>query len=400
MNRTQVIVAGAGPTGAVAAYALAYRGIDVLLLEAHPDAPEDMRASTFHAPTLEMLEALGLREALEVQGLRAPVYQYRNRSSGEVLSFDLTEVADVLRYPYRLQCEQFKLSRLVTGLLAQHPHAQVRHGHRLLQAEQDGTGVSVAVEGPDGNVRLRADYLIAADGASSAVRKGLSVPFDGFTYPEKFLTLSTTHPAEQHFADLANVSYIADRAEWCVLLRVPTLWRVLVPAAADDGDDALRSDEKRNQVFGGLFGAAGREAATYHRTVYRVHQRVARSFRHGRILLAGDAAHLNNPLGGLGMNSGIHDVVNLTEKLARILLEGADADALLDRYDRQRRTVVHDFVQKQTISNKQAMEAGSTEAQQRAQARMAAVLADTGARRDYLLQQSMYNSLKQERAIA
>ena len=400
MKKTKVIVAGAGPTGAVAAYALAMMGIDVILIEAHPDSPEDMRASTFHAPTLEMLEALGLREALEKQGLRAPVYQYRNRTSGDVLSFDLTEVSDVLRYPYRLQCEQFKLSRLVIGLLADHPHAEVLQSYRVVHVEQDATGVTVAAESPLEIVHLRADYLIAADGANSIIRKWLRVPFTGFTYLEKFLTLSTTYPAEQHFDNLANVSYIADRAEWCVLLRVPTLWRVLVPATAEDSDAELRSDAKCRQVFGGLFGDAGREATTYHRTVYRVHQRVAENFRHGRILLAGDAAHLNNPLGGLGMNSGIHDVVNLTEKLRCILLEGADADPLLDRYDRQRRTIMHDFVQKQTISNKIAMEAGTVEAQVQSQARMAAILTNDDSRRQYLLQQSMYYSLQQERAIA
>ncbi len=404
MNRTQVIVAGAGPTGAVAAYALASRGVDVTLIEAHPDSPEDMRASTFHPPTLEMLEALGLREALEVQGLRAPIYQYRNRSSGEVLSFDLTEVGDVLRYPYRLQCEQFKLSRLVGGLLERHPHGRVLHGHRVVDVAQDGAGVTVTAEtGQEdtrGSAQFRADYLIAADGAGSTIRKATEIPFDGFTYPEKFLTLSTAYPAERHFTDLANVSYIADRSEWCVLLRVPTLWRVLVPAAADDPDEALRSDEKRRQVFTGLFGEAGGGADTHHRTVYRVHQRVARTFRQGRILLTGDAAHLNNPLGGLGMNAGIHDVVNLADKLVGILQEGDDPDPLLDRYDRQRRTVMHDFVQRQTMSNKQAMEAGTAEAQRQGQARMAAILADADARRDYLLQQSMHKSLQQERAIA
>ena len=398
MKRTQVIVVGAGPTGSIAAYALACKGIDVVLIEAHPDYPEDMRASTFHPPTLEMLQEFGLLDALAPQGLQAPVYQYRNRTSGEVLSFDLTEIADVLRYPYRLQCEQYKLSRLIGVLLDGHAHATVLRGHRLVHVEQDATGVSVAVEGTFEILNVRADFMVAADGANSFVRKWLDVPFEGFTYPEKFLTLSTTYPAEEHFEALANVNYVADETEWFVLLRVPTLWRVLVPATNEQSDAELRSDEKRNQVFGGLFGADGREAETYHRTVYRVHQRVAQSFRRGRILLAGDAAHLNNPLGGLGMNSGIHDAVNLTGKLAQILLEGAPADALLDRYDRQRRTIMNDFVQRQTITNKQAMENGAA-TQRAAQARMAAILADDAARRDYLLQQSMYKSLQQEREI-
>jgi 3-(3-hydroxy-phenyl)propionate hydroxylase len=195
------------------------------------------------------------------------------------------------------------------------------------------------------------------------------------------------------------VNYVADAAEWCVLLRVPSLWRILVPAAETDSDAFLRSDEKKNAVFGGLFGNDGLRAETTHRTVYRVHQRVAESFRGGRILLVGDAAHLNNPLGGLGMNCGIHDSMNLVEKLSAILLDGAEPDALLDRYSRQRRAVMTDFVQRQTIRNKQFIEAGTEEAQRLAQLQMEAVLADDARRRDYLLQQSMYNSLRMEAAI-
>jgi 3-(3-hydroxy-phenyl)propionate hydroxylase len=139
---------------------------------------------------------------------------------------------------------------------------------------------------------------------------------------------------------------------------------------------------------------------TPHRTVYRVHQRVAQTFRQGRVLLTGDSAHLNNPLGGLGMNSGIHDVWNLTDKLRQIYFDKAPADALLDRFDRQRRTTVTEFVQAQTISNKQALEDGDLQAQTRQQGRMAELLADPERRRDYMLTQSMFKSLKREAAIA
>jgi 3-(3-hydroxy-phenyl)propionate hydroxylase len=400
MKRTQVIVAGAGPTGTIAAYALALRGIDVLLAEALPDCPEDMRASTFHPPTLDMLEELGLLAELDPLGLRAPIYQYRNRRSGEIMEFDLTEVADVLKYPYRLQCEQWKLSRLICARLAAHSHAELLYSHRAIQCSQDANGVTVALEGPHSITEVRADYLIAADGANSLIRKWLGITFDGFTWPEKFLTLTTELGIEAYFDNLAYVNYVADAAEWCVLLRVPSLWRILVPALETDSDLYLRSDEKKQAVFGGLFGADGLAADTVHRTVYRVHQRVAQSFRAGRILLVGDAAHLNNPLGGLGMNCGIHDALNLVEKLAAILKEGAEADPLLDRYNRQRRAVMNDFVQRQSIRNKQFIEAGTEEAQRLGQIQMQAILADDAARRNYLLQQSMYNSLQMEKTIA
>jgi 3-(3-hydroxy-phenyl)propionate hydroxylase len=400
MHRAKVIVAGAGPAGCVAAYRLAQAGIDVILLEALPDCPEDMRASTLHSPTLDMLDELGVFAELDAQGLRAPIYQYRNRDTGEVLSFDLSELADISKHPYRLQCEQYKLSRLLTKRLAEHPHAKVCFQSRLVHVQQDDTGVTITTETPATVETYRADYLIGADGASSTVRKWLSIPFEGFTYPEKFLTLSTRWPIEQHFDELAYVSYMASTREWCVLLRVPEFWRVLVPARDDEPDAVLVADAKKTAVFGGLIGEDGAKVETYHRTIYRVHQRVAARYQEGRVLLVGDAAHLNNPLGGFGMNSGVHDVWNLTDKLMKIVLEKGDAAALLGQYERQRRTVMHEFVQAQTIRNKQLLESNQAEDQQRNQKEMERTLKDPDLRRAYLLRQSMYQSLSREAEIA
>jgi 3-(3-hydroxy-phenyl)propionate hydroxylase len=397
MDRVQVVVCGAGPVGVVAANRLAQAGIDVLLVEAAADCAEDMRASTFHPPTLEMMESLGFLGDLEAQGLKAPIYHYCNRRTGEILSFDLTEIGDVTPHPYRLQCEQFKLSRLGVVRLAADPHGEVRFLRRLVHFDQDASGVTIHAEAPLGVEAYRADYLIAADGANSIIRKWLNVAFEGFTYPEKFLTLSTAWPMENHFEDLAYVNYMADAAEWCVLLRTPSVWRVLVPAHEQDPDSMLLSDEKKTAVFQGLMGD-GAAVPTEHRTIYRVHQRVAQRFDHGRVLLVGDAAHLNNPLGGFGMNSGIHDAWNLTGKLMEILQGGGDPEALLGRFDRQRRTITHGFVQAQTKRNKEAME--GEEPQRRFQANLAAILADDARRRSYLLEQAMIKSLEWEASIA
>lgn len=397
--RTRVLIVGAGPVGSVAAYRLAQAGIDVVLLESNADCPDDMRASTFHPPSIEMMAELGLLDALEATGLRAPVYQYRNRRSGSRIELDMGEIADVTRYPYRLQCEQFKLARLITGLLADHPHADVRFQRRVLAVDQDADGVSLSVETPFAIERYRADYLIACDGANSTVRKWMDIEFEGFTYPERFLTLSTDYPLEERIPGLANVNYVADAEEWCVLLRVPGLWRILVPTADSDQDADLLSDAKKDRVFAGLLGDVG-QLQTHHRTLYRVHQRVARQFRRGRVLLAGDAAHLNNPLGGFGMNSGIHDVWNLTGKLRDILLDGAPADPLLDRYERQRRTITTQFVQAQTISNKQLLETDGTAGKTAQEMRLEALVNDAEARRTYLLRQAMITSLRDEAAIA
>ncbi len=401
MERTQILVVGAGPVGVIAAYRLALVGIDVTVAEAEPSCREDMRASTWHPPTIEMLSELGVLETLNGAALRAPVYHYRNRRTNEVLAFDMGELADVTPFPYRLQCEQFKISRLLTKAIDEHPHGSVRFSRRLISFEQDNAGVTVRLEAPHQIEAIRADYVIAADGANSIVRKLLDIPFDGFTYPEKFLTLSTRWPIEEQISGLAAVNYVADPEEWCVLLRVPEFWRVLVPSNESISDEFLISDEKKMDVFAKLIGEERAEdLKTNHRTIYRVHQRVARTYRNGRVLLAGNSAHLNNPLGGFGMNAGVHDAWNLTGKIIEVCKGGGDADELLDRYDRQRRTIMHDFVQAQTMRNKAALEAGSAEAQLSHQREMAAILADNDRRRDYLLTQSMIKSLARSASIS
>ena len=395
MERAQVIVAGAGPVGTVAAYYLAQQGISVIVLEAASSCEEDMRASTLHSPTLEMLSHLGISDRLIADGLKAPVYHYRIRATNEILEFDLSELADELAFPFRLQCEQYKLARLLAEALDDHPNADIHFNNCVTSFEQNTDNVVVSAKTPDGVCKYQADYLIAADGASSIIRKQLGVEFSGFTYPEKFLTLSTRAPVEDHFEKLSHVNYVSDPEDWYVLLRVPTSWRVLVSIPEDQSDEYILSDEKKNKVFDGLMGE-GQLVETHHRTIYRVHQRVANQFNHGRVLLVGDAAHLNNPLGGFGMNGGIHDAWNVAAKLVRILQEGADATALLDQYDRQRRTIMNDFVQSQTIRNKRMIEEGQELSQQHEWEEIRRTLGDKGLRRKFMLRQSMTQSLRDE----
>lgn len=391
MECAQVIVAGAGPVGTVAATRLARKGIDVILLEALPTSAKDLRASTWHPPTLEMMAELGIAERMVEHGLICPVYQYRDRRSPEIFSFDLTELSDITKFPYRLQYEQFKFTQYLCNVLASEQHAMLRFSHEVVDVEQDREAVTVFAEHQGSIKRFKAEYVIAAEGANSILRRKMNIDLEGFTYPEKFVTLSTTYPIEQHFDGLSNVNYIADQEEWVLLLRTPDYWRVLVPAPENSTDEYLLSDKFKDHVFRDVTGTK-RNIASEHRVIYRIHQRVARQYRVGRVLLAGDAAHLNNPLGGFGMNSGIHDAWNLCDKLDQMLNFGADS-SLLDLYEKQRQTVTRDFVQTQSIKNKRRMEQDNEEWLREDREGLRDMCNDDKLRRQYLLDQALFSSL-------
>lgn len=354
MSDPTVLIAGAGPAGLVAALILSRAGVRVRVFEAQGELPTDLRASTFHPPTLDMLAELGLADRLVEQGLVATSYQFRDRASGETATFDMACLEGLTGYPFRLQCEQWKLTREAAADLEKEPLAELNFGFEVVGVAQDADGAVLKLQGPDGPVEARGDYVIGADGANSAVRRTLGIGFDGFTYPEQWVVASTPQDFAESLPNLSYVSYTSDPEEWFVLLRTRDLWRVLIPVAEDvDRDEVLSDAFLQDKLQGIAPREGGYEIA--HRTIYRVHQRVADTYRVGRVAIAGDAAHINNPLGGMGMNGGVQDAVNLARKLVAILTEGADADALLEHYSEQRRAIAEEYVKAHTHQNKQAI---------------------------------------------
>lgn len=390
-----VLVVGGGPVGLVAAAALLRRGVPVTVLEAGAELSGEMRGSTFHAPTLDMLDDLGAAPAMIAQGIVAPRMQYRSRDQGIIADFDFGILADATRHPYRVQCEQFKLTRILHGLLRDAPGFNLRFGARVEACADEGDRVVAVLE--DGS-RFEGAYAVGCDGARSAVRKAAGIDFEGFTWPERFLVLSTPFDFAELIPGLADVSYYADPEEWFFLLRVPGLWRAMFPVPAEVPDEMVMTDGYARGRFGRV--VPGRDDYPIrHRTLYRVHQRVAATFRQGRMLLAGDAAHINNPLGGMGLNGGLHDAVNLAGALAPVWHGGA-APASLDRYDRQRRGITVEHVQRQTIANKQNLEARDPEARRAFRERMADTAANPAKAHAFLLGVSMIGSLRRAAEIA
>lgn len=387
----RIVVVGAGPVGLTAALGLARRNIPVTLLTAETAPVKELRGSTFHPPTLDLLDEFGIVPHMIEVGLKAPTWQFRDREAGPVATFDLSLLAGDTNHPYRVQCEQWKLMRLLEEQLRNIPGHDIRYGHDVVSMRQDGDSISVVANTDDGEVSVAGRYLIAADGAHSAVRRSADIEFEGFTYPELFLIASTDFPFENTLTDIAYVNYIADPYEWLVLLRVPELWRVLVPAPENSDRKALLSDESLQGVLQRVVPRA--EAYTIaHRSLYHVHQKVAKSFRHGRVLLAGDSAHINNPLGGMGMNGGMQDAFNLVEKIADIWAGGDERQ--LDRYDRQRRTVAVEAVQQQTHRNQQVIRERDPATRQQALDELRRTAADKAAARAYMLKSSMIASMR------
>lgn len=350
----RLLIVGAGPVGLVLAYRLATAGIPITLVEALPDLAEDLRASTFHPPTLEMLDTIGVVQRMIDTGVVAPTFQYRDRHDGSIIGeFDFGMLRDDTPFPFRVQCEQFKVARYIYERLQALPDATVRFSARATAVRQDADSVTLTIETPDGTEELAGRYLLGADGANSSVRDAVGIALEGFTWPERFLVLSTPFDFATVIERLSPVSYYADPDEWCFCLKVPGLWRVMFPVKTETTEDTLASPELAQRLLQS-FLARDTDYEVRHRTLYRVHQRIAPDYRAGRVLLAGDAAHLNNPLGGMGLNSGIHDAFTLADMLIAVW-QGAD-DALLDRYTRQRRPVAVEHVDAQSKRNKAFLE--------------------------------------------
>ncbi|WP_155060244.1 FAD-dependent oxidoreductase [Streptomyces blattellae] len=400
---TRVLVVGAGPVGMVCALALNRRGIPVTVLESEPAPVQDQRAATIHPSTLEMLDDLGITEKIRAHSLLSSTYRFHDRPTGDVVAeFDLGRLKDEFRFPYVMQYEQYKLTASIAEEYANESDFDVRFSHTLTGLTETASGIEVEYTSPAGTERMPAAYVVGCDGGRSTVRKLAGIEFEGFTYPERFIKIATSFDLKTVKPDLVFRNYFSDPSEWANVFKVrgespEGLWRVILPIGHDEDDATALSPARVEQRLQKFLPKTGTYDVEY-RNVYGVNQRVAATFRQGRILLAGDSAHVNNPIGGMGMNGGIHDAVNLTEKLAKVIA-GEAGDGLLDLYSRQRRHAAVNYVQAQTIANKRLLEERDPEVRRHNlnELRRTAEKFDTA--RAYMRRAALFDSLQDAAAI-
>jgi 3-(3-hydroxy-phenyl)propionate hydroxylase len=402
-DRERVVVIGAGPVGLCLALVLAREDVRVDLIETlgeHNFLEQVPRAGTNHPATLELLDRIGLYAKMEPRGIIAPLVHYWDRREHKrIAEFDHRHLKDETRFPYVLQCERIKIVEEALELAKAHPNIALRLETTFTSFMQDADGVTATVTNAAGETEtLRGAYLVSCEGARSIVRKELGIEFEGFTYPDRTLNIEVAHDFREHGYTERN--YISDPDEWSNLFHwkgPPDRWRIHFPTAPDEDEEALvRPGELQARLQ--RFLPTGKPFDIVGSNLYIVHQRVAKKFRIGRAILAGDSAHVNSPIGAMGMNSGIHDAFNLAEKLVRILRGEAESE-VLDRYERQRRHVAISHTQAQTIRNKRLLAEKDPAVRQRNHDELRRTAEDPKLARAFLLRTSLIQSLREAEQI-
>jgi 3-(3-hydroxy-phenyl)propionate hydroxylase len=379
----QVLIVGGGPVGTITGLALARSGIPVTVFDRLDKPAEDHRAATLQPSTLDLFAPLGLTDELIRQGLKSPLFQWRDRITQEVVAeFDYGYLRNDTAFPFVIQLEQHKTVDTALAEAARHPAFTMIRPADVVDVSQGEDFVEAWVRREDGSEEVhRGRWMVGADGGRSIVRKETAVSFDGFTWPERFNIVTTTRDLESAMGFRLR-NYCAHPERWTALMKVPGenfegLWRCVFPAKTEESDEEVMGDAWVRARFAECFpGLGGVEIV--HRNMYNVHQRVAGCFYGGRIAIAGDAAHINNPIGGMGMNSGFQDGLNLADKLIASW-----------HGDRQRRLTAIEYVQAQSIANKRTLEERDPELRQKTLDNLRRMAADPVQHRDFVLRSSL-----------
>ena len=391
-----IVIVGAGPVGLFTAVLLVRAGYRVIVLEKNDHLALDMRASTFHPATLDLLGSVGLAEPLVARGSITQGWQYMIHGTKEHAVFDLDSISDLTDHPFRLQCEQFHFSNIAVEYLVSRPLFQIRFGHELLGVEDHGSEVQLQIRSPVSEYALSTPWLIAVDGGRSAVRQHLGLTFEGSVFPKTSIVLVLNHPFQFDIPGLLGVNYVWTESGSYGLMQIRDLWRFYYSPDPEQSVEEALSEPVAQAHLQSVFPAS-EPYELLQRNHYTLQQRCLDSFRVGRILFAGDAAYLDSPAGGMGMNGGMHDAQCLVEHLVPVL-RGAD-DSLLDRYSRRRRTIALEEVQRLSARNYRWISETDPEKREHIWQGLQDIVNDRDKTRNFLLNSSMIRSRQREQEI-
>lgn len=398
MTDAEIIVAGGGPAGLLVAYLCAEAGISVRVFEASPALAQDLRATSFHPPTLDMLAGPGITDKLVARGIVCPSWQVRIHPEGDRAVFELAVIAGETRHPFRLQCEQWKLSEELLARLRGHSKAEVRFGSRVDAFVVDDAGVTATIETAAGREKVRGSLLVGADGSRSTVRAVLGLPFEGETYPETTVVVTTPFRFEDHLEGMSMVTSCWTKDSHIAFLRLPDRWRL---ALYPDERLSIEAQAAPEAVEAVLQAVVPQPAPypVFRIWPYRVQQRIVPKYHAGRVVLVGDAAHVNSPAGGMGLNAAIHDAFELAEGLRAVFRGGAPLGARLDLYERRRRPVTAESVLGQAAVNRARMRVSDPRERKAELARLQAIADDPAKHKSFVMRASMIDGLRKAAAV-
>jgi len=393
-----IVIIGAGPVGLIAALRLSQLGVRTIVLEKNKTPQSELRASTFHPPTIEMLDELGIADELISIGLKTKHWQFRVHETGERALFDLGHISTDTRYPFRLQAEQKELCRIATKKAEADNNIDLRMGHHLNDFAQNKERVKADVSSESqADYTISTPIMVAADGGSSKIRSIMGLDFLGLTYPETTILVATKFPFHEHTEGLSNVNYVWSNWGTFSLLRLPNVWRCsLYPDAEETIDEATKPESIINKLKRIIPNQTDFKLLEIR--PYKIHQRILDKYDYGRVVFAGDAAHLNSPSGGMGMNGGIHDAWNLSDKICGIVKDNYPLSRL-SLYSRQRQKIAQDEILKNADKNRSRMQNRDKKSRAKELTRLQNIASTPDEARKFLLRSSMIEGLKKTEQI-
>ncbi len=397
IDNDKVIIVGGGPIGLICGFWLAKKGIRVSIYEKGIKIPEDLRASTWHPATLDMLDEFNISDKIISKGSITPSWQYRYQDSGERAIFELNVLEGETNHPYRVQCEQFHIVKYLSKKLQKLDNAKLFLNSDVYDIHQDEKGVDVHILSNGEKLTERCKYLVGCDGGHSIIRQKLGLGFEGKTYPVLTMVAITDFPFENFYDGLSGVNYIWTEKSNFSLLKVPDRWRSgITPIKGQSPIDALSDDSLENH-FQKIYARPGEKYNILARGMYQTHQRVTETFNLGRVMLAGDAAHLNSPNGGLGMNCGVHDAINLSDKIYKVW-HGQDS-SLFGLYTKQRKTIATEYVHNLSDANHKRMRQTDPAIRRKIMDDFKRITSNRKLMKNYLMKSSMIDSVKYAESI-